>query len=552
MFRKTSKSKSLDLFSNQSGLLSPRSQTIYENEQSWHNIFFKEVTCRIDEEAFRVLYCSNNGTPNASVSQMIAMMILKESQGWSDEQLFEHARFNILVRRALGLFNLSDSIPSPSTYYLFRKHIVEWEKAGNGNLLEKVFAQVTHDQALDFIISGKCIRMDSKLIGSNIAWYSRYELVHETLRQSLESIDIEHIPLTETDRQMLQDINSETGEKVSYRSSKEELSTKMEQLGGVIYKLLKAVEEPCLQILRRVFSEQYKIEASHIQVRPKAEISASSVQSPHDTDCTYRNKDGNQVKGYSVNVTETCDEGNLNLITDVQVDIVSTADNAFLQTAITRTQEIVPETIETVITDGAYHSTDNQEFCKESKIEHILGAIQGKTSRFDLFMDKNNNLIVTDKLTNTPIEARKIISRNTSGQEKWVIKYDGNKTRYFDQKQIAICQLRKQIASIPQSVLNRRNNVEATIFQLGYHYSNDKSRYRGLIKHKMWANIRCLWVNFVRIVKFVTQNGLIYGGNANLRLFFSVFFSSMQKIRSAISFLPIFVSSLQKWKIYVI
>lgn len=28
----------------------------------------------------------------------------------------------------------------------------------------------------------KQVRMESKLLGSNIAWYSRYELIHETLR----------------------------------------------------------------------------------------------------------------------------------------------------------------------------------------------------------------------------------------------------------------------------------------------------------------------------------------------------------------------------------
>ena len=30
-------------------------------------------------------------------------------------------------------------------------------------------------------ISGKAVRMDSKLISSNIAWFSRYEIIHETL-----------------------------------------------------------------------------------------------------------------------------------------------------------------------------------------------------------------------------------------------------------------------------------------------------------------------------------------------------------------------------------
>ena len=70
--------------------------------------------------------------------------------------------------------------------------------------------------------------------------------------------------------------------------------------------------------------------------------------------------------------------------------------------------------------------------------------------------------------------------------------------------------MRKQIGNRTKEELNVRNNVEATVFQLGYHYPNDKSRYRGLIKHKMWANVRCMWVNFVRIVNFTVLSGLIY------------------------------------------
>jgi hypothetical protein len=59
-------------------------------------------------------------------------------------------------------------------------------------------------------------------------------------------------------------------------------------------------------------------------------------------------------------------------------------------------------------------------------------------------------------------------------------------------------------AKIPPSELNIRNNVEASIFQLGQRYSNSKSRYRGLIKHKIWSNMRCLWVNYVRISRYIS------------------------------------------------
>jgi len=38
-----------------------------------------------------------------------------------------------------------------------------------------------------------------------------------------------------------------------------------------------------------------------------------------------------------------------------------------------------------------------------------------------------------------------------------------------------------------------------------FKYSNAKSRYRGEVKHQMWANIRCLWVNFIRILKYIKQ-----------------------------------------------
>ena len=96
----------------------------------------------------------------------------------------------------------------------------------------------------------------------------------------------------------------------------------------------------------------------------------------------------------------------------------------------------------------------------------------------------------------------KVICKN--GIDKWRIKTE-KAYRYFTQKDIDGYMLRKQIAETPIETLQFRNNVEATIFQLGYHYPNAKSRYRGEIKHQMWANIRCLWVNFVRILRYIKQ-----------------------------------------------
>jgi len=491
----------------------------YENSEGWHQQFWLQVTQRIDEEVFRPLFSKDNGAPNASIRVLIGMMILKEAQGLSDAKLFEECRFNLLTRRALGLFNMDDSLPAVSTYYLLRKRIVAWEKEGHANLIEQVFSQVTHSQAIEFQVHGKKIRMDSKLLGSNIAWYSRYELVHETLRKAYPYIQTEmgHLLLSKLEQKLLESIVDESGDKVVYRSSKEELASKMTELGVLIYTIMAQMSSSSresLQTLCRVFNDQYQLVANEdkqalcVLPRAKEEISAKSVQSPHDTECHYRNKDGNQVKGYSINLTETCDEGDsLNLVTNVLLEVVSTADCDFLQPAIEATQQVVTQQIETLNADGAYNSVPNQDYCKEECIDLILSAIQGKPSRYDLSIDEQGKLAVTDLETNTIVPSRRIASRKNNDQLKWGIKTEQGKNRYFTQKEIDTCLLRKQTAARTQEELNVRNNVEAVIFQLGYHYPNDKSRYRGVIKHKIWANVRCLWINFVRILNFIVRRG---------------------------------------------
>jgi hypothetical protein len=152
-------------------------------------------------------------------------------------------------------------------------------------------------------------------------------------------------------------------------------------LGIVIYKVISGMtgeSSDTVSSLRRVFGDQYEVVDDIVSARPKQEISAASVQSPYDTECHYRKKDERQVKGYSINVTETCDEGsNLNLVTHVLVDTASVADCDFLQPAIEATQEIVCQKIETVNADGAYHSADNQEYCQGKDVDLIVSAIQG-------------------------------------------------------------------------------------------------------------------------------------------------------------------------------
>ncbi|MDY6867537.1 MAG: hypothetical protein SVT56_06475, partial [Chloroflexota bacterium] len=80
-------------------------------------------------------------------------------------------------------------------------------------------------------------------------------------------------------------------------------------------------EDPIYQVLERVFGEHFQIEADDIRSKPNQQLSASSLQSPDDLEATYRNKRGQGYRGYTANLTETCDpENDVQPITKVLPD----------------------------------------------------------------------------------------------------------------------------------------------------------------------------------------------------------------------------------------
>ncbi len=519
MFKKSVDNQQLDAFSSPIEHLPSSSMNYYLKNDSWHNLFRQQVVMRVNESIFSVLYDDKNGAPNASIRVLAGMMLLKEGHGWSDEQLFENANYNLLIRSALGLMNLEDAVPVASTYYLFRRRLVEYNRENNVDLFKTCQDQITAGQILEFNVSGKQVRMDSKLLGSNIAWLSRYELIHETLRLFIDEREefIYKKSLSNAEFTLIESIQNETGNKVVYRSTKADIDTRIIALGKLMYRfvvLFKSNNYGQYQTLKTVFEQQYSVSKNKVILPLENEkISAKSVQSPHDTDAHFRNKDGNKVKGYSANVTETCDQpaedGNpvLNLITDTQVEVVSTQDNSYLKPALTASQEILPNSIEKVYTDGAYNSVENQEYCQNNDINLLLTAMQGATPRYNIALDEqdNSSLTVTDIKTGIITKAQQVKTRKDPTLKKWRIKTEEGSYRYFDMESVRAAALRQKLRDIPIGETNIRNNVEATIFQLGYHYSNDKSRYRGLAKHRLWAYSRSLWINFVRIMKYIRQ-----------------------------------------------
>lgn len=522
MFRKTNQETQLDLFYAPSSLLNDRALKKFNDPKAWQNIFYKEVTSRIDEGTFSPLFDKAKGAPNASVCRLVAMMLIKEGFGCSDEALFEKCEYDLLVRKALGIDGFEEDIPCAATYYNFRAALVAYEEANGVSLLEKCFEQVTGSQAKAYSVSGKCVRMDSKLIGSNIATYSRYVLVHKTMCAALKGCDLSSF--SESLGASLAEYLREDASKTVYRTEPEEMKSRFQLLGECVNNVLVSAgaDDERFRLLRRAFEEQFKIVDGRVVARPKKEIPSDSLQNHNDPDATYRNKNDKHVQGYSTNITETCGEkGKPSLITGVRVEKATHADCNFLQGGVEQSERVTGNKVEKVHADGAYQSPENRDYAKSHFLEagESLGDVDNNPShkvmelmtgkmqggaRFYLHRNGDELTIVDTETgeTHQGTLARQEVYKGSIRQKKWRMPWkpeEGHPWRYFTEEDVANSELRQKIESLPLEDQRMRNNVEASMFQYSFHTRNNKTRYRGLAKHRMHAFARSMWMNFRRL-----------------------------------------------------
>jgi hypothetical protein len=208
------------------------------------------------------------------------------------------------------------------------------------------------------------------------------------------------------------------------------------------------------------------------------------------------------VKGYSVNVSETCNQDGLNLITALEVKPASASDIDYFQGGIEQSERVTQSPVKQVSTDGAYHSPDNQRYAEKKGIKFYPSGMQGKRGRYDLHQTSETTISVTDRQTGETRE----VEKNAKGKYKYT-NAEGQ-LRYFDQEQVEKSQWRQKIENIPKEIGNLRNNIEATIFQLKLYLRKNKTRYRGLYQTLLWVICRCFCINIVRIVNHLRKGGI--------------------------------------------
>jgi len=176
--------------------------------------------------------------------------------------------------------------------------------------------------------------MDSKLIGSNIATCCRLQLIVRCLRMFWQSLAEEQKSRVSAGEQSaLEAISRQKPHQYIYGLSNEEKSQHLNALGVPLFRLQEAYSDSDSEYYRlvvRLLQDQYTVQSETVLPKASKEIAPTSLQSPDDAEATYRKKGDQKVKGYSVNVTETCNEDGLNLVTDVTVKPANAADNDFV------------------------------------------------------------------------------------------------------------------------------------------------------------------------------------------------------------------------------
>lgn len=157
--------------------------------KSWAGTFYKEVFCKINEKIFAPLYSEAYSRPNAPINVLVALEILKSGFGWSDEELYEQAKYNLQVRLALGLHNLKEEIFTVRTIYNFRRRVREYAEETGTNLMRKVFKQITDAQLEELALETGWQRMDSTQVLSDLARMNRLELMVAVLQAVYKQLD---------------------------------------------------------------------------------------------------------------------------------------------------------------------------------------------------------------------------------------------------------------------------------------------------------------------------------------------------------------------------
>lgn len=282
---------------------------------------------------FLTLY-ANPGHPALSPARLALVTLLQYAEGLSDQQAAEAVRSRIDWKYLLGL-SLDDPGFDASVLSEFRTRLIKGK--AETLLLDRLLA-ILAEHGLAKARGRQ--RTDSTHVLAAVRSLNRLELVHETLRHSLDILA--QVAPDWTRSQSLPDWLERYGtRREAYQLPKTDARRTVlaEQIGRDGQHLLAAIDASpdtwlrnvqAVKTLRQVWAQQYDQTQTGLTWRPTAALppAAELICSPHDPDARYGKKREEGWVGYKVHVTETCEPDQPQVITQVTTTVATTPDIA--------------------------------------------------------------------------------------------------------------------------------------------------------------------------------------------------------------------------------
>jgi hypothetical protein len=310
---------SLPVFSSQSQLFSTAALTgKLFGQTDRYRLFAQKVYPVVARTrgALEHCYCADNGRVALEPVLLLGVSLLQFLEAIPDRQAVEMLRYHAGWNLALNC-QLGDQVFHPTTLVHFRQRLLEHDLSAIG--FQAVLDALT-DAGLVQRRSRQ--RLDSTQMFGRVSRMSRLDCVRESLRLALKEIS-EKLSPTQQPQWWLILWERYVDTQTDYRASVETLARKLGEAGQDAQRLLgwlasapetKWGRGKQVQLLGRVFAEQFDVAAAGQEVQPKAkeQLGSERVQNPHDPEATYASKgNGNQRKehvGYKVQVAETVSE----------------------------------------------------------------------------------------------------------------------------------------------------------------------------------------------------------------------------------------------------
>jgi hypothetical protein len=471
------------------------------------------------------LYSRDPSRPNKPVNILISLLILKELNDLTDDELIESLYFDYRFQYALGINDIERDRLCINTLGNFRRRLVEHETEHQVDLFHEEIESLSEHFAEYMQLNKSMARMDSFMLSSSCKKLTRIELVYVVIRNVVRTLDKLNIEVPQDFSPFLK---TEHQNKTLYHTRSDKTEPKLNSLFTQAHTLYQYVSQldVCLQTeafqhLERLLTEQCVETENGVLVPVEGKnLKSTILQNPSDPDATFRKKGDKEHIGYTVNVVEVRDEDKkAGLILHHDVKQNTYHDTKFGSTFVK--EHPLAKNIKTLATDGAYYSQPTLEEAKSKDMEVNFSQMTGrKVSDEKIGVDQ---FVIDDNL----------ITHCPAGHAVVESIYDGAKEIYrakFEKKLCEKCPLRakcpikeqkdfnairftknKHQTDLIRSQMGTERHKELSNFRAGVEgvpsalrrgYGIDRIPVRGFVRSKIWVRAKIMAYNFKSMLRY--------------------------------------------------